>query len=64
MHSYQFISRVHGGEGSNASQGSHDPAERQLRALKPFQENDNVRPAGHRMSGGPLSRESVRVSFR
>lgn len=32
--------------------------------MKSFQENDNMRPAGHRMSGGPLLRESVRVSFR
>ncbi len=64
MHSYQFISRAHGGEGSNASWGSHGLAERHPRALKPFQRNDDVRPAGHRMSGGPLLRESVRVSFR
>ncbi|MEU6305673.1 hypothetical protein, partial [Streptomyces chartreusis] len=39
------------GEGSNAWQGSHGRAERNLRTLKPFQENDDVRPAGHRMSG-------------
>ncbi|MGW6794099.1 hypothetical protein [Streptomyces chartreusis] len=55
---------MHGGEASNASWGSHGLAERHLRALKPCQENDDVRPAGHRMSGGPLLRESVRVSFR